>query len=38
MDDGAQIEIRGDSVGEILDNDDGPSMESTGADSMSLSE
>jgi hypothetical protein len=40
MDDGAQIEIHGDGVGEVPDDDDedGPVMETVGTESMSLSE
>jgi hypothetical protein len=40
MDDGAQIEIRGYVVGEVLDDDDkdGLTMETAGAESVSLSE
>jgi hypothetical protein len=40
MDDGAQFEIYGDIVGEVPDddNDDGPTMETVGTESMSLSE
>jgi hypothetical protein len=39
IDDGAQIKIRGDVVGEVPDNDDedGQTMDTTGAESMSLS-
>jgi hypothetical protein len=43
MDDGTQIEICGDVIGEVLDDDDeededGPVMETAGAESMPLSE
>jgi hypothetical protein len=40
MDDGAQIEIRGDVVGEVPDDDakEGPAMETVGMESMPLSE
>jgi hypothetical protein len=40
MDDDAQIEIRGDVVGEVPDdhNEDGPAMETVGVESMPLSE
>jgi hypothetical protein len=40
VDNGPQIEIRGDGVGEVPDNDDkdGSAMETAGAESMPLSE
>jgi hypothetical protein len=39
MDDGAQIEIRGDIVSEVLDDDeDGPMIETANTESMPLSE
>jgi hypothetical protein len=40
MDDGAQIEIRGDGVSEVSDDndEDGPAMETANTESMLLSE